>query len=295
MLQTRTIENTRALVEDKLRAYWTLVKSLQTGLLVLTGLAGYMSGQPAATWDRIIGLLGSLFLAISGSTVLNMVIDRDIDAQMTRTAQRPLPAGHIGVEEGLILGVGMALCGTAWAGYITPLYGLVVFTGLCFDVVVYTLWLKRRTPWSIIWGGIAGGMPVLAGRVLAVGHVDAVGLWLVLAVLLWIPTHIMTFSIKYAKDYQKAGVPVFPNAYGIRATRLIIGLSTSGAIIVMLWAMYMLNLNTPLMWIARGLGGLLFGFTVIAMGHTTSRLTYLLYKLASLYMLGSMLVLILGA
>ena len=295
MLQTKTIKNTRALVWDKLCAYWTLVKSLQTGLLVLTGLAGYMSGRPAATWEQIIGLLGSLFLAVSGSTVLNMVIDRDIDAQMARTAQRPLPAGHIGVEEGLVLGVGMALCGTAWAGHIAPLYGLVVCTGLLFDVVIYTLWLKRRTPWSIIWGGIAGGMPVLAGRVLAVGHIDAVGLWLVLAVLLWIPTHIMTFSIKYAQDYQKAGVPVFPNTYGVPATRLIIGLSTGSAVVVMLWAMYILNLNTTLMWIARGLGGLLFGFTVIAMGHTTSRLTYLLYKLASLYMLGSMLVLILGA
>jgi protoheme IX farnesyltransferase len=280
----------------RLTAYWPLIKDLQTGLLLVTGLAGYMSGRPVApTWTTLLGLLGSLFLTVGGSTVLNMVIDRDIDAKMARTCQRPIPSCTISVAEGLALGLGMVLVGALWAVMLSPIYATVVLAGVGFDVLVYTCWLKRRTPWSIVWGGIAGGMPVLAGRVLATGAVDGVGLWLALAVLLWIPTHIMTFSIKYARDYAAAGVPVFPNHVGVRITRAIIGISTGGAVTAMLWAMYVLDLNVTLMWIARGLGGALAGFTLLATLHPTEKRNFWLYKLASLYMLGSMVVLIAGA
>lgn len=299
----QSLATTRAALTDGLRAllarltlYLTLTKNLQTGLLLITGLAGYMSGRPAKpTWASILSLLGSLFLTVGGSTVLNMVLDRDIDAQMDRTKNRPLPSGLVRPVEGWTLGLGMVIIGAGWALMQSVPYGLVVLAGVIFDVIVYTRWLKRRTPWSIIWGGIAGGMPVLAGRVLATGRLDGIGLWLALAVLLWIPTHIMTFSIKYAEDYRRAGVPVFPNTYGIVKTRLIIGLSTAGAVCAMLWAMYALDLNALLMWTARALGGILSVVTLLAMLHATPRLNYLLYKLASLYMLGSMVVLIAGA
>ena len=86
----------------------------------------------------------------------------------------------------------------------------MLFAGLFFDVVIYTLWLKRRTPWSIVWGGISGGMPILAGRVLAVGRIEWIGVVLALAVLFWIPTHILTFSMRYREDYANAGIPTIP-------------------------------------------------------------------------------------
>ena len=85
---------------------------------------------------------------------------------------------------------------------------------------MYTVWLKRRTPYSIIIGGLAGGMPVLAGRVLATGQIDLVGVMLALGVLLWIPTHIMTFAMRHFDDYQAAHVPTFPAPYGFHATRV---------------------------------------------------------------------------
>ena len=116
-----------------------------------------------------------------------------------------------------------------------PLYGAIVFAGLFFDVVVYTIWLKRRTPYSIIIGGLAGGMPVLAGRALAVGQIDTVGVMLALGVLFWIPTHIMTFSMRHFDDYQTAGVPTFPAAYGFYATRVIIAVSSLAAALIMAW------------------------------------------------------------
>ena len=115
----------------------------------------------------------------------------------------------------------------------SPVYGDVVFAGLFFDVVVYTTWLKRRTPYSIIIGGLSGGMPALAGRALGVGGIDGVGILLALAVLFWIPTHIMTFSIRHADDYRRAGVPTFPARYGVGITHVLIALSSIAAALTM--------------------------------------------------------------
>ncbi|MEM5775409.1 MAG: UbiA family prenyltransferase [Anaerolineaceae bacterium] len=152
-------------IGSRLRIYWDLIKSLQTALLLTTGLAGYISAAGSdLIWARLAGVAASLFLAISGSTVLNMVYDRDIDSQMPRTCWRPLPKGKITPREALIFGLVITTAGVGWAAGLDRLFGLLIFLGVFFDVVVYTLWLKRRTAWSIVWGGLAGGMPVLAGR-----------------------------------------------------------------------------------------------------------------------------------
>ena len=278
----------------KLRATWTLIKSLQTGLLLVTGLAGYASARPNTGWHIWLAMAASLFLAISGSTVLNMIVDQDIDAVMKRTAKRPLPAGLVETSEAFAIGLAMATLGINLAFVLHPLFGSIIFMGLFFDVAVYSMWLKRRTPWSIVWGGISGGMPVLAGRVLGVGQIDGIGLLLALGVLLWIPTHMLTFGIKYADDYTRSGVPVFPNVYGERVTRFIIAVSTAGAVIVMLSAMWQLALATGAMYAAIGLGAMLLIFTVASVLHRSPRLNFVLYKLASLYMLGSMLLVMAG-
>ena len=214
--------------------YWPLIKSLQTGLLLATGIAGYLSAHsPHGTWLTFLGMIGSLFLAIHGSTVLNMAYDRDINAVMKRTCRQPLPSGRVSVREAVFLGSILSALGVGWALALAPLYGAVVCAGLFFDVVVYTAWLKRRTPYAILIGGLAGGMPVLAGRVLAIGYIDAVGVMLALGVLLWIPTHIMTFSMRHFDDYRAAGIPTFPATYGFYATRVVIAISSLAAALVM--------------------------------------------------------------
>lgn len=278
----------------RLRAYWTLIKSLQTGLLLITGLAGYASARPDASAQVWLAIAGSLFLAISGSTALNMLVDRDIDGLMKRTANRPLPSGLVNTTEAFCIGLALVWLGLSWAFILNPLYGLIVSAGVFFDVGVYTLWLKRRTPWSIVWGGVAGAMPVLAGRVLGAGQIDLAGLLFALAVLVWIPTHMMTFGIKYAEDYSRAGVPVFPNVYGQRATRLIIAVSTVGVAIVMLAAMQQTGLATQTLYAAGGLGAVLLACAVASVARRSPRLNFALYKLASLYMLGSMLLIMAG-
>ncbi len=284
----------RGLLEG-VKAYWAMIKSLQTGLLLITGLAGFMSTRRGNfDWGELASLAGSLFLAISGSTVLNMVYDRDIDAKMERTSWRPLPSGKVGVREALMFGLALSALGVGWALLLSPLCGAVVFAGLFFDVMVYTVWLKRRTPWSVVWGGISGGMPILAGRVLGAGVIDLIGSLLALAILLWIPTHIMTFSLKYACDYKRAGVPVFPNVYGERVTRLIIGFSTCAAVIVMTVAMWQIGLGAAYLNMGIVLGAILVGMALFGMLKPTPVLDFVLFKSASVYMLGAMTLMIVG-
>ena len=274
-----------------LRRYWPLIKSLQTGLLLFTGLAGFVSARcPYLDAYHVLNLLGSLFLAISGSTVLNMVYDRDIDARMERTCLRPLPAGTVTSREALALGLGMSILGVGWAMLMHPLYGGVVFAGLFFDVIVYTILLKRWTAWSVVWGGIAGGMPVLAGRVLAVGRIDWVGITLSLAVLFWIPTHILTFSIRHQHDYRHAGVPTFPSQYGVRATQRIIALSAILASIAMGISAIGIGLTWGYLRVLIVLSSGLLLFAMSSMIRPSTRMNFGLFKYASFFMLGSMLI-----
>jgi protoheme IX farnesyltransferase len=269
--------------------YYPLIKSLQTILLLITGLAGFMSARcPVLNLPTLIGLTGSLFLAISGSTVLNMWYDRDIDAIMPRTCNRPLSTGKTNPGEALRLGLILSIIGITWAIGVDPLYGLVVFAGLFFDVVIYTIWLKRRTAWSILWGGIAGGMPVLAGRVLGIGGIDWVGVALALGVLFWIPTHILTFSIRYHDDYQLAKIPTFPSTYGFQTTRVIIALSSVFTSLAMGIAAYGVGLTWGFLRLMIVLSIGLFILAIRSLTKPSDRITFGLFKYASLYMLSSM-------
>ncbi len=272
------------------RKYFPLVKSLQTALLLITGIAGYMSAScPVHNIPTVLGLTGSLLLSISGSTVLNMWYDRDIDAIMPRTSKRPLSTGEVQPKEALIFGLVISVIGISWAISLDPLFGVIVFAGLFFDVVVYTIWLKRRTAWSIIWGGISGGMPILAGRVLGTGQIDWVGITLALGVLFWIPTHILTFSIRYHDDYKKAGVPTFPSTYSFQTTRLIIAVSSVLATLAFGAASYGVGLTWGFMRLLVVLSVGLFILAVQSLRSPSERITFGLFKYASLYMLSAML------
>lgn len=277
------------------RKYFPLIKSLQTGLLLLTGLAGFMSARcPVLDVAGLLALAGSLFLSISGSTVLNMWYDRDIDAVMPRTCNRPLSTGETQPQEALVFGSIISVLGVSWSFFLDPLYGLIVFAGLFFDVAVYTIWLKRKTPWSILWGGISGGMPVLAGRVYATGSIDWVGIALALGVLFWIPTHILTFSIRYHEDYQAARVPTFPGTLGFHATRVII----AGSSVLTALSLGAAAFGVGLTWgFLRLLAVLSCGLFILAARSLTSpseRITFGLFKYASLYMLSAMLLMFLA-
>jgi protoheme IX farnesyltransferase len=279
-------------LKSKIQTYWPLTKSLQTGLLLSTGLAGYMSARcPVMHWYDFLGLGISLFLAIAGSTILNMWYDRDIDSVMKRTHHRPLADGRVSPAAALQLGLLFSALGVGLAVAMNPTYGLIVFAGLFFDVVIYTLWLKRRTCWSIIFGGISGGMPILAGRSFGLGHVDGIGILLALAVLFWIPTHIMTFSMRYHADYQAANIPTFPSVYGFRFTRGTIALASILAALSIAIAGVLIGMQWGFVRLLAVLSAGLLMLALTSIFRPSERLLFGLFKYASLYMLSAMILL----
>jgi protoheme IX farnesyltransferase len=275
----------------KLKLYLPLIKSLQTSLLLLTGVAGYLSADFPGNLGRFWQMIPSLFLAIAGSTILNMWWDQDIDIRMKRTHKRPTSAGLVTSNEVLLLGMVVSSAGVGWALIINWLYGIVVFTGLFLDVVVYSMWLKRRSCWSIVWGGISGAMPILAGRVLAIGQIDPIGLYLGLAILLWIPTHTLTYSIKFCEDYKNAGVPTFPETYGVRATRAMVAISAVLAALFIGWASILINLNAGLLSAITVLTAILLLLAFATLRIHTERMNYILFRYASVYMMCAMIIL----
>ncbi len=282
-------------LRTKLPLYWQLIKGLQTGLLLATGITGTLSAHVRVSIPNLLGLTASLFLAISGSTILNMWHDRDIDARMKRTHRRPAAAGNLPQKEVFGLGLVISILGVCGSIALAPLYGLVVFAGLFFDVIVYTLWLKRRSCWSILWGGIAGGMPILAGRVLAIGRIDLVGILLTLAILFWIPTHTLTFSIKFDEDYRSAGVPTFPSTYGLPITRATIAISSVLAAVTISWAGILIGMQAGFLRLIAVLASGLLLISFASVTRPSDRANFTLFRYASLYMLASMILFSMGS
>lgn len=294
--QVKSFKHLAGVLWARLRNYLALIKSLQTGLLLVTGIAGYTSEHcPVRNIPTMLNLSGSLFLAISGSTVLNMVYDRDLDAKMERTCLRPIPSRNTSTREALIFGGLLSVVGVAWAFAIAPLYGLVVTGGLVTDVVVYTILLKRRTAYSILWGGIAGGMPALAGRALAVNRLDWIGFAMALAVLLWIPTHIMTIHLRHREDYLRAEIPTFPSTYGERITHIVIAVSAILGAVAMAIAAVGLGMTWGYLRVLAILSAGLFALAFACLIRPSAKHNFNLFKYASLYMLTSMLLVVVWA
>jgi protoheme IX farnesyltransferase len=220
-----------------------------------------------------------------------MVVDRDIDRKMVRTSQRPLAAGQVSARAAAFLGCALIVIGLLWSLSLSGLYFSLALAGTGLDVLVYTLWLKRRSAWSIFWGGLSGGIPILAGRALVINRVDAAGLLLALAIVCWIPSHNLTLGINHSEDYLNAGVPTFLNVYGLAATKATIALSGLLTVILMAAAFSQLNLSVPVMAILGGSGLGLVGLAGYVWVRSSPWAVGVLYKYSSFFMLAAMLLL----
>ncbi|MBN1132052.1 MAG: UbiA family prenyltransferase [Bacteroidales bacterium] len=189
----------------------------------------------------------------------------------------------------------LLITGLAIGFSLSALYGAILFAGFFIDFVIYTIWLKRISAWSIVWGGISGGMPVLAGRVLGLGSVDWIGLLLSLAVLLWIPTHIMTFNIKYYKDYERARIPTFASSYGLKATRVIIAFSAITSALAFGLGAFLMGLSWGYLRVLIIIAVILISYSVYCLLKPGPKVNYHIFKIASIYMVIVMLIIILGA
>jgi len=220
----------------KLMSFAELIKPKQTLLLMITFLISFL-----VAGGREIAPAVATFFTIAGTTALNMWLDRDIDAMMMRTRKRPLPSGELSPKICFIYGTTLFSIGVFLALLTKIEFAVVLFLGLFFDIIVYTVMLKRKSPYSIIIGGLAGAMPALAGWV-AVQGFTIPGFLIASIVLLWIPSHIWFIAIHFEEDYRKANIPTFPLVFGIQKTAKVISLST----FLMIWVLIALYLVFPM-------------------------------------------------
>lgn len=193
-------------------AFVALTKPRIIELLLITTIPVMFLAQQGVP-DLKLVLLTTLggYLSAGGANALNMYIDRDIDALMERTAQRPLVTGMVSPRETLVFGLTLTVVSTLWFGFfVNWLSAWLALGALLFYVVVYTMILKRRTSQNIVWGGIAGCMPVLIGWSAVTNSLSWASVVLFLVIFFWTPPHYWPLSMKVKDDYARVGVPMLP-------------------------------------------------------------------------------------
>jgi protoheme IX farnesyltransferase len=202
------------------RDYFSLLKPRVMSLVVLTALAG-MAIAPGGV-HPIVGFASLTAIAIGAgaSGALNMWWDADIDARMARTRLRAVPAGLIKPGEALGFGLTLSFLSVLTLAAVANLLAgaLLAFT-IFYYAVIYTMWLKRRTPQNIVIGGAAGALPPIVGCAAASGVVSWDSVWLFLLIFMWTPPHFWALALVKAGDYGRVGVPMMPNVKGPDRTR----------------------------------------------------------------------------
>ncbi|MBY5559037.1 heme o synthase [Rhizobium leguminosarum] len=220
------IDNHGALAKDgelseaSARDYFELLKPRVMSLVVFTAFAGLVLAPGHI--HPVLGVIAILCIAVGAgaSGALNMWYDADIDAIMSRTANRPIPAGRIAPSEalafGLVLsGFSVVILGLA-VNWLSA--GILAFT-IFFYAVVYTMWLKRSTPQNIVIGGAAGAFPPMIGWACVTNSMTIESTVLFLIIFLWTPAHFWALALFKMRDYEAVGVPMLPNVAGERVTK----------------------------------------------------------------------------
>ena len=205
----------RALVADYVELTKPRVQSL---LLFTTVTTMLVAGDPSIELILLTCLGG--YLSAGGAGAVNHALDRDIDARMTRTATRPVASGRVSPGAALVFGCTLSALSFVllWVA-VNPLAAVLALSGFVGYTLVYTVWLKRRTPQNIVIGGAAGAVPPLVGWAAVTGGLEGTALYLFAIVFFWTPPHFWALSLLMKDEYAKVGVPMLPVVRGERETR----------------------------------------------------------------------------
>ena len=245
------------------RLWLSLLKLRVVVLLQVTAIAAILAHDIAdrQAWMQtletaLVVLLGGS-MASGGSMAINMWYDRDIDPLMARTDTRPLPSGQL--TPGRVLAFGVTVCATGvalLALLATPLAGAIAAFSALFYVLIYTMWLKRRTPQNIVIGGLAGALSPLVGWTAAEGDPLELLPWAMVAIIfLWTPPHFWALTLARPGEYAQAGVPMLPVTAGEAATRRHVTAYAAILLLTSLGAGWQAGLGWPYIIAATLLGG----------------------------------------
>jgi heme o synthase len=232
-----------------------LMKPRVMSLVVFTALVGMVLAPDQLHPVLAVIALVCIAVGAGASGALNMWYDADIDACMQRTASRPIPRGHVTPDEALTFGMILAIGSVLTLGLIINwLAGALLAGTIVFYVLVYTMWLKRRTPQNIVIGGAAGAFPPIIGWAAATGSISIESIVLFLIIFMWTPPHFWALALYRARDYERAGVPMLPVVAGADETRKQIVIYSALLVPLGIWPAFM------------GFGGPLYALFSIMLG-----------------------------
>lgn len=214
------ISDGELILEPSVGDFIQLMKPRVMTLVVFTALAAMLAAPGPI--NPVLGAIAIITIAIGAgaSGALNMWYDADIDARMARTAARPLPRGRVTADEALSFGGVLAVCSVLTLGVLVNwTAGALLAITIAFYLFVYTMWLKRRTPYNIVIGGAAGAFPPMIGWAAVTGGVSFDSLLLFLIIFMWTPPHFWALSLYRCRDYERVGVPMLPVVAGLKETR----------------------------------------------------------------------------
>jgi protoheme IX farnesyltransferase len=254
----------------KAKAYVALTKPRVMELLLVTTIPVMILAQNGIPnlWLLVATVVGGA-LSAGSAAAFNCYFDRDIDRVMKRTKNRPLVTGELSPREALVFAWTLGVVSTVWLLFTTNwLAAALSVAAILFYVLIYTLWLKRRTAQNIIWGGIAGCFPVLIGWSAVTGSLSWAPVILFGVVFLWTPPHYWPLSMKYREDYRSVGVPML----GVVRGRAVVGLQ----VILYAWA----TVACSLLLIPVAHMGIVYTVAAVAAGAWFVYETHRLYSLA---------------
>jgi protoheme IX farnesyltransferase len=243
-----------ALPQAHWRLYLALTKPRVVALIVFTAIVGTLMSTPGMPPLQAL-LWGNLGIALASgcAATINHVLDRRIDALMSRTRGRPLPTGGLTERQALIFAAVLGFVSMAVLGLlVNPLTAVLTFASLIGYAIIYTAWLKRATSQNIVIGGAAGAAPPVLGWTAVTGHVDADALLLFLIIFAWTPPHFWALAIARRDEYARAGIPMLPVTHGVEHTRLHVLLYT--VLLVLVTMMPFLTHMSGLVYLLAALG-----------------------------------------
>jgi protoheme IX farnesyltransferase len=271
-------------VRQVISDYVELTKPKVQSLLLLTTVCTMeIAGDPSVGLIALTVLGG--YLSAGGAGAVNHYFDRDIDAQMPRTANRPVPSGRVAPRAALVYGIVLAALSFALLSTaVNLLAASLAFSGFLGYVFIYTIWLKRRTPQNIVVGGAAGAIPPLVGWAAVTGGLAGMPIYLFAIVFFWTPPHFWALSLLMKEEYARVGVPMLPVVRGEHETRKQIVLYS-----VLLWAITQLpfcagGLGLFYMLSSIVLGGMFIGGAVVLYRRADRRSALRLYLFSLLYL-----------
>ncbi|MGB6116725.1 MAG: heme o synthase [Mesorhizobium sp.] len=251
--------------------YLSLLKPRVMALVVFTAFVGIVAAPASLNAFDMFVSIACIAVGAGASGALNMWYDADIDAVMSRTAKRPIPAGRIEPEQALVFGLVLSAFSVFTLGVLVHWLAaaLLAFT-IFFYAVVYTMWLKRSTPQNIVIGGAAGAFPPVVGWAAATGAVSMESVILFLIIFLWTPPHFWALALFKSDDYGRAGIPMMPNVAGAASTkRQIFAYAIVTAIVgVLPWAMGYTGAIYGISAAMLGLGFVWYAWKVLRMAES---------------------------